>query len=370
MIEAGISPIFDASTTVPRMVSPNANANVNVAGSSSAASSSASSVTRLDLSDMRRFLSSPLPRGSSSGPTSGFTFQCYILRNKKGLKNKLFPTYEVYISGEEKFLMAARKRTKNKTSNYMISLDKNNPDGSSSSSSSKDSSSSSSSSYLGKVRSNFVGTQFVTYDQGVNPKDLPQEELNHAANHNTLSPSSSSSSSSSSSPIRAELAAVFYESNILGNKGPRKMTAVIPNISGGGGGGGGGGGNNGGNNNNAIWRPLSDKDSILHRYPLSPSSREFYSLTNKTPKWNESVGAYVLNFQGRVTQASVKNFQLVNADGAGAGGATSREDDERVILQFGRIGKDCFTMDFQYPLSPLQAFSICLTSFDYKFACE
>jgi tubby-related protein 1 len=43
---------------------------------------------------------------------------------------------------------------------------------------------------------------------------------------------------------------------------------------------------------------------------------------------------------------------------------------ERVILQFGRIGKTSFTMDVAYPLTPLQAFQICLTSFDYKFACE
>ena len=41
-----------------------------------------------------------------------------------------------------------------------------------------------------------------------------------------------------------------------------------------------------------------------------------------------------------------------------------------VLLQFGRIGKDTFTMDMQYPLSPIQAFQICLTSFDNKFACE
>jgi tubby-related protein 1 len=43
---------------------------------------------------------------------------------------------------------------------------------------------------------------------------------------------------------------------------------------------------------------------------------------------------------------------------------------ENVILQFGRVNKDTFTMDFQFPLSPLQAFAICLSSFDYKFACE
>lgn len=48
------------------------------------------------------------------------------------------------------------------------------------------------------------------------------------------------------------------------------------------------------------------------------------------------VGAYVLNFYGRVTMASVKNFQLV-----------STEDFDRIILQFGRVAKDEFTMDFQ-----------------------
>jgi len=82
-------------------------------------------------------------------------------------------------------------------------------------------------------------------------------------------------------------------------------------------------------------------------------------LMNKPPKWSEEVGAYVLNFNGRVTMASVKNFQLVAPD----------ELDE-VKVQFGRVGKDLFTLDFRFPLSPLQAFGIALSSFDYKLACE
>merc|ERR1711904_459469 len=76
---------------------------------------------------------------------------------------------------------------------------------------------------------------------------------------------------------------------------------------------------------------------------------------NKSPKWNESVGAFVLNFNKRVTQASVKNFQLISV-----------EDQETVVLQFGRVGKETFNMDFCHPLSPFQAFAICLGSFDYK----
>ena len=47
-------------------------------------------------------------------------------------------------------------------------------------------------------------------------------------------------------------------------------------------------------------------------YNLSSSS--CVVLRNKPPRWNQAVGAYCLNFGGRVTQASVKNFQLVSVD--------------------------------------------------------
>ena len=76
--------------------------------------------------------------------------------------------------------------------------------------------------------------------------------------------------------------------------------------------------------------------------------------------WNDETQSYVLNFHGRVTQASVKNFQLCNV----------AKDPDTVVMQFGRVGKDAFTMDFQYPLCALQAFGIALSSFDYKIACE
>ena len=41
-----------------------------------------------------------------------------------------------------------------------------------------------------------------------------------------------------------------------------------------------------------------------------------------------------------------------------------------VVLQFGRVAKDEFTMDFQWPMSPFQAFAITLSSFDSKIACD
>ena len=85
--------------------------------------------------------------------------------------------------------------------------------------------------------------------------------------------------------------------------------------------------------------------------------------------------AYVLNFHGRVTQASVKNFQLVHAANSEYLYVVlkcfiSLFIAEYIVLQFGRVSEDTFTMDVQFPLCPLQAFAICLSSLDSKLACE
>ncbi|KAI5083781.1 hypothetical protein GOP47_0003524 [Adiantum capillus-veneris] len=92
-------------------------------------------------------------------------------------------------------------------------------------------------------------------------------------------------------------------------------------------------------------------------------------LKNKAPRWHEQLQCWCLNFRGRVTVASVKNFQLVAATAEPAQ-PSSQSDYDKVLLQFGKVGKDMFTMDYRYPLSAFQAFAICLSSFDTKLACE
>lgn len=99
---------------------------------------------------------------------------------------------------------------------------------------------------------------------------------------------------------------------------------------------------------------------------LSTQKEEKLVLKNKSPRWHEQLQCWCLNFRGRVTVASVKNFQLVASD---ENGPTNQEQD-KVILQFGKIGKDLFTMDYRYPISAFQSFAICLSSFDTKIACE
>ncbi|KAL0885426.1 hypothetical protein Bca101_009408 [Brassica carinata] len=72
------------------------------------------------------------------------------------------------------------------------------------------------------------------------------------------------------------------------------------------------------------------------------AARRVRSFQRKT---SHSAAALML----RVSVASVKNFQLV-AD-IDPSLDVPPEEHDRVILQFGKIGKGIFTMDYRYPLS-------------------
>jgi len=80
-------------------------------------------------------------------------------------------------------------------------------------------------------------------------------------------------------------------------------------------------------------------------------------LQNRPPWWNLELGAFVLNFGGRVKVASVKNFQLCE------------RDDQEHVMQFGRIeGRHAFTLDYAHPLTPVQAFAIAISSLQSKIS--
>ncbi len=89
-----------------------------------------------------------------------------------------------------------------------------------------------------------------------------------------------------------------------------------------------------------------------------PDDFGLLALQNRPPWWNVELGSFVLNFGGRVSVASVKNFQLCD-----------RTDQDHIMLQFGRIqGRHSFTMDFQHPLTAVQAFAIAISSLQSKIS--
>lgn len=53
-------------------------------------------------------------------------------------------------------------------------------------------------------------------------------------------------------------------------------------------------------------------DGLLIRHQ-NRRMENLIELHNKTPVWNEETASHVLNFNGRVTQASIKNFQIVHS---------------------------------------------------------
>lgn len=81
---------------------------------------------------------------------------------------------------------------------------------------------------------------------------------------------------------------------------------------------------------------------------------------------------FYLNFQGRVTIASVKNFQIIHR---GEGRffrmhllkrplrlrAFSLPTVDYVLMQFGKVGPNTFSLDVRYPMSCIQAFGIVLS---------
>jgi tubby-related protein 1 len=63
-------------------------------------------------------------------------------------------------------------------------------------------------------------------------------------------------------------------------------------------------------------------------------------------------GQYSLNFYGRATVASVKNFQLVPG-----------LSDDTVVFQLGKIGDHDFNLDFAPPFTPFSAFALAVSQF-------
>ncbi|KAL7591819.1 tubby-like F-box protein 7 [Lactuca sativa] len=257
------------------------------------------------------FLSCLKQPGSRDSP-----IQCLIKRNKKNSVFYLYLAATPSFTNKGKFLLAARRYRHGAHTEYIISLD-------------PDDSSQGSNAYVGKLRSDFLGTKFTIYDSqppNNGAKQLSSKSVRRIANKQ-ISPQVPSSN--------FEIGETSYKFNLLKSRGPRRMVCSLTSTS-----------------------PDQQFDS----------GQTQTLLRNKAPRWHEHLQCWCLNFHGRVTVASVKNFQLVaTLDPSQPGG---KGDGETVLLQFGKVGDDMFTMDYRQPLSAFHAFAICLTSFGTKLACE
>ncbi|TVU19585.1 hypothetical protein EJB05_35741 [Eragrostis curvula] len=328
------------------------------------------------------------------GPRDGM-IQCFIKRDKSKSTYHLYLCLSTAVLAETgKFLLSAKRNRKTTCTEYVISMDADNI-------------SRSSSTYIGKLRSNFLGTKFMIYDTQppYNGAVVPHVgRSSRRFNSKKVSPKVPTGS--------YNIAQVAYELNVLGTRGPRRMNCVMHSIPAS---AVEPGGIVPGQPEQIVPRALEEsfrsmtsfsKSSIMDQSMDFNSSRNFSAsrnfssarfsdiaggafagdedgqnkerplvLRNKAPRWHEQLQCWCLNFRGRVTIASVKNFQLIAASSQPPAGAPTPSqpappDQDKIILQFGKVAKDMFTMDYRYPLSAFQAFAICLSSFDTKLACE
>ncbi|KAH9122747.1 hypothetical protein LEN26_010129 [Aphanomyces euteiches] len=101
-----------------------------------------------DLNALRSFVSQAPLKNSP-------TIQCYVERDKSGV-NMMRPIYRLFLNDSNQFLLGAQKRSKNKTSNYLLSMDRSPTDRRSAL-------------IVGKLRSNWSGASYTIYDHGLNP---------------------------------------------------------------------------------------------------------------------------------------------------------------------------------------------------------
>ncbi|XP_062202147.1 tubby-like F-box protein 14 isoform X2 [Phragmites australis] len=326
------------------------------------------------------------------GPRDG-TIQCFIKRDKSTQTYYLYLCLSSAVLVESgKFLLSAKRTSRPTCTEYTIFMNAHNI-------------SRSSKTYIGKLRSNLLGTKFAIYDT-----QLPCNAANVSQPGKTSRRFYSRKVSPKVPSSTCNIAQVSYELNVLGTRGPRRMNCVMHSIPAS---SLEAGGTVPCQLDSVLARSLDEpfgsisfsKSSIMDHSmqfsstrfsDISMSSHRIRDMTlgdndeckemplilrNKAPRWHEQLQCWCLNFRGRVTVASVKNFQLVAATQptaqptAGAPNPSQAApalppEHEKVILQFGKVAKDMFTMDYRYPLSAFQAFAICLSSFDTKLACE
>jgi len=286
--------------------------------------------------------------------------KCFIRRNRATQSYFLCIGVTDALADDGKFLLAARKYRRPSCTEYLISLDARDT-------------SKGNGTYIGKLRSNFLGTKFTVYDAhppcaGAVASKGPSAHVIGSAQVSPMKPLPAGN---------YPVSHISYKVNVLGSRGPRKMNCVMDSIP-----------------VSAIkeggiaptqteFPSSSSNSSSLASVPffgsksgrldssgaqLTTQNESKVALKNKSPRWHEQLQCWCLNFHGRVMVASVKNFQLVASNESAPTPSNQEEDD--VILQFGKIGKDLFTMDYRYPISAFQAFAICLSSFDTKIGCE
>lgn len=303
------------------------------------------------LRKLHSFVCSPGPEGGA------VVVRCFIERNRSGT-NALFPLYKLYADHEDgtgRFVMAARKTHSSTTPHYLFSTstgDLYKPRVARGRN------------YLGKLRGNSSTSNYVLYDAGDRPP-MPHK--------------------SSARPHRCELAAIaFSPKRGRRNSNPRHIEVGIPQVrwrlrT----------GSESDSQDKAsvdIIQPDCDQDGLEHMLTLIQGQgaqnvlyADRVSVAHLRETRYDPISSCLVDFKTRASIASSKNFQLVKSPpleqhmrstyfkpgGEGANLDPGLDPNQQpVLLQMGKVGRNCYNMDYRAPFSMFQAFAICVARFD------
>ncbi|KAG1666533.1 hypothetical protein FOA52_014430 [Chlamydomonas sp. UWO 241] len=247
-----------------------------------------------------------------AGPADDYV-RCYVVRKKQMLG--AYSTLEMYLENDDTFLMAARRRKKTQSSSYVLSVDLDNLKRESEE-------------CTGKLKAS--GWEYLLWAKS----EDEEQKKGYSTQSMVISLKSLQKGAAPS--------------------GPRGMQVIMPLPE-------------------SDWQPSTlEGDDCLTKLlaagkskTLSPEMEaNLVFMTSKQPEYDHEAGGYVLDFHGRVTETSVKNFQLV------AWNHNTGQTGNTPLVLFGKKGKDVYALDFRYPMSAQTAFSAALASIDSKLCCS
>ncbi|CAJ1438897.1 unnamed protein product [Effrenium voratum] len=98
--------------------------------------------------------------------------------------------------------------------------------------------------------------------------------------------------------------------------------------------------------------PKSTRSPSFHL--MAPEGADAIHLQSKLPVWNSDLEGLILNFEGRsMLRSSPRNFVV-------------QEEEGKIVMQHAQIAENTWCLDFNHPLSVVQAFAMAMASIDWE----
>lgn len=232
------------------------------------------------------------------------TLRFTVVRQKEGFAN-LGCRYILFNESEDTFFLNSKKKIACKTPYHTFSstfgkFDKRYD------------------SYLGKLRGDHSKHHYILFDCGATTKNFP-----------TLN----------SEFVRKELCAIVHKKPENSDVYTKTFDCILPTF--------------GDNGFPKCPSELNNKGRLMEDYLISKENIVFKTVP---ARYSKSAKQYIIDFDEKIEQKSVKNFQLRLHKGVPHDPIQSD-----IYLEFGKIKKDKFTLTVKWPFSIMAAFATAIS---------